>query len=496
MDIQVATPQGWQAPQLALQGLNYAPITPVESNAGTYLQGIQVGQAATAGVMDAAKDAANALDPVNRAQKGLALQEIQLKQAGIKRAQDLMSKWSAHGSAAVTPPAAPPASGPTPSASNDAPLPQPDASTPPPATPQVVGTTATPGALSGSLDGTDIATNLAYTPNNQAAVISTAGGGSNAAPVDLSRSLPTTSPAAAPIAAPAPVPTASPTAGNALAALPDAQGTSQIGQGGPGTIYRDPSLPAGYQYVQGGDITQPPTLTRIPTTTTTVTDGQTGQQSLVTYDQNGNILHRAPLNKGMTQADKDAMGAFLAKSNDAKNSSMDALTKLQSLNAALQADTHTGRGASITGWFTDPMATGIDAESKALALDLKPSGISRFTNMDIGMVQDQAPNRTDQGESRDFKIRNLTNDLVQNYERTKYVEDRLAQGTPLNQAQNEYTNFLQANPVVHGSTINRSMPLPSEAIAAPVVTNAQQIASIKPGDYYRDQTGKVWQRTP
>lgn len=141
MDIQVKTSSGWTAPSLPFAVLSAPTITPVAPTTGAFAQGVQIGDAQTAGLQAGAEKLADALNPVSQKERALKSAQIDEEASMLSRRQKIRAsadaQTGAFNAAATPPPAsgaafsAPKANAASAAADVAAPLPEADPGAPP-----------------------------------------------------------------------------------------------------------------------------------------------------------------------------------------------------------------------------------------------------------------------------------------------------------------------------------------------------------------------------
>lgn len=141
MDIQVKTSSGWTAPSLPFAVLSAPTITPVAPTTGAFAQGVQIGDAQTAGLQAGAEKLADSLNPVSQKERALKSAQIDEEASMLSRRQKIRAsadaQTGAFNAAATPPPAsgaafsAPKANAASAAADVAAPLPEADPGAPP-----------------------------------------------------------------------------------------------------------------------------------------------------------------------------------------------------------------------------------------------------------------------------------------------------------------------------------------------------------------------------
>lgn len=484
MDISVLTPGGWQAP--VFQPLAQQSIVPVQSTVPAMASGLQSGLSLGAPLAHAAESIADGIinGPLNQQQRSNALAQAKLQGRTLTRQgkiQDLQDQYLQGNGSGTAAPLAGSTPGAPPAPDNSSTLPQPDQVAPAP--PALIAAPApTPSAAAQAAPGV----------------------------------------AATPAPAPAPVAPQPPAASGFQSHIPTGGFTDRAGNVWfgtpmtPGSVaYNDAKFGPGFygKVDENGGIVRTP----IPVTRTPITNKTTGQEEMVTMDEQGNVLQRTPLSSAsLPPADLKFNQDWSTKGTGAEKAADDLLTSVAearrlygdgsgyNMASPLFADSHGAMNVGGRGGMAAraalPEQTGrlqnLQQQIGAAGNQLKQAGVKTTNRFEFLAGQSGGPNPiTDAPLSYKSKLDAAQASGIESKEYRSFVDSAVNSGQSGRVAEQQFVQFMEANPAYAGGQLTRQTPLPIQAMTAPVITSDAQMQSIPVGGYFKGPNGVVHTRT-
>lgn len=386
MNIEIATPKGWQAPTLPLAPLSSPTITPAQSTVGAFSQGLQNGAAATSGILASAEKISDALNPITKAKNALALDQMQFQSEDLNRNRRLRA-----------------------------------------------GIDSDLALASGLTAGSQ--------PNQSAAASVDA-----SAPLPLGGASPSakTSPTGETVTAAPDQVTDSTQPGATFSAKAPGSGRTVVGDGSPGTRIYGGNIPAGfYKEI----LAEAPYSRLVQDQTTTKLVGEKGDQQLVTLDKGGNIVKTqsvSGLGGGAVNPVTSGQKAFNQKmATDFADTSFKRQQATDKLNQDLdeyEKILKTERGTTFPGVGLLPF-NDVNAKLKSLesSMAMNANTLKGSTsNKDLDFLLQSMPNHMNSTTANQEIINRLRGARQMVADQDAFIGQKMGQGIPYTEAIKQY----------------------------------------------------------